>query len=56
MAAALNYIINEQEEGNVVMDGSNDHGITMPTALMDVGHYFDGVTWRCQCNWATENY
>ncbi len=49
-------MINEHENEYVVMDdGSNDHGITMPTALMDVGHHFDEVPPRIQCYWWTNN-
>ncbi len=27
----------------MAMESSDDHGITMPTALMDIGHHFDEV-------------
>jgi hypothetical protein len=30
----------------VAMDNSDNHGLTMPTALMDVGHHFDEVPWN----------
>ena len=35
------------------MDSSDDHGITMPTALMDVGHHFDEVPRNIRRNWST---
>jgi hypothetical protein len=56
LAADVNYIINKYEDGYLVMDdGSNDHGITMPTALMDVGHHFDEVPRRIQRGPQTKN-
>ena len=39
----VEYMLNEHDDGYVAMESSNDHGITMPTALMDVGHHFDEV-------------
>ena len=41
--ADIEYMLNEHEDGYVAMDSSDDHGIAMPTALMDVGHHFDEV-------------
>ena len=39
----VEYMLNEHDDRYVAMESSNDHGITMPTALMDVGHHFDEV-------------
>ncbi len=39
----VEYMLNKHEDGYVAIDSSDDHGITMPTALMDVAHHFDVV-------------
>ncbi len=52
--ADIEYMLNKHEDGYVAMDSSDDHGITMPTALMDVGHHFDEVPWNIRRNWSTE--
>jgi hypothetical protein len=44
-------MLNKHEDGYVAMDNSDDHGMTMSTALMDVGHHFDEVPWNIRCNW-----
>jgi len=36
------HMLND-DDGYIEMENSNDHDIAMPTALMDVGHHFDGV-------------
>ena len=36
------HMLNE-DDGYIEMEHSNVHNITMPTALMDVGHHFDDV-------------
>jgi hypothetical protein len=41
--ADVEFMLNKHEDGYVAMESSDDHGITMPTALMDVGHHFDEV-------------
>jgi hypothetical protein len=35
-------------------DSSDDHGIAMPTALMDVGHHFDEVPRNIRRNRSTK--
>jgi hypothetical protein len=35
--------ISNEEEGYVALEDSNDHRISMPTSLMDVGHHFGDV-------------
>jgi hypothetical protein len=46
----IDYMLNEHEDGHVVMDSSNNHGITAPTALMDVGHHVDDLPRNLQRN------
>jgi len=42
--ADVEYMLNKPLDGYVVvMDNSDEHGMTMPTALMGVGHHFDEV-------------
>ena len=52
--ADIEYMMNEHEDGYVAMDSSDDHGITMPTALMDVGHHFDEVPRNIRRNRSTK--
>jgi hypothetical protein len=47
LASGIDCMTNKHEDGYVVMDdSSNNHGITMPTALIDVGHHFEEVPQR----------
>ena len=50
----VEYILNKLKDGYGVMDSSDDHGITMPTALMDVGHHFDEVPRNIRRNRSTK--
>jgi hypothetical protein len=40
------HMLNGHQDGYVVMDYSDEHDMTMPTALMGVGHHFDEVPWE----------
>ncbi len=42
-------IIND-DNGYVDMEHSNAHNISIPTALMDVGHHFDDVPRSLSCH------
>ena len=38
----------------MVMDSSKDHGVRMPTALMDVGDHVDELPRNIPRNWLTD--